>query len=746
MCSNKRARSVSPSNIDEEHEQRRTRTCGESPTIFLGTRAENDDDDDGDGDDDDGDGEARERACAIGDDEVQTPGIEIIQRTYTARTESIQNENDEGALAQQIDEMFALLHKKDEHSGYLPDEDRTHEDQSTVTKLAEKSLELGENYDFSTITDQYIKQRTLLMTLALRIHDLNLSETVHRGQKMDHWISVMGERLYNLRYLVQAIAHINYANNDKSDYTDSNDAVWFGYSPFKVCKLTPLQELICFLQARLYLDKQYKRRDDPYLYEEIIIDGKHTRTFKRGVTLKEYIFKTVNKNDHFTQWQNLTTIALGSLEMFLMSMPVSEFPFINPSRHVFSFTNGIYDVEKMKFYAYDNINNLIPPDLCACKYFPYPFVDYSDQRVEDIRIGVFEKILGDQKLTEDRELYGWIMALFGRFLYDLGTHDRWDVCLYIKGIAGTGKSRLASIIENFYPAEMLGTISNNIQETFGLETIYNKWVWGVNDATPKLRLQNDFLTMVDGMTMSTNRKNQEAISFKWKAPGYIVSNEWVGWVDNAGNLSRRIAMIVFDYLIQNNGEDIDGMIQQDMPSIIYVCNRYYREYAQRYPQKMFYSACKIDYFNHQRQIISGNSNQVGGLFQSQQAVVQRDRDDINYTLFCTQDELLPALQDYAKATSLPAVTLKNLEDVVRGPFAQYQIKMKHGYLPENAMNIRSVNDNIDNIPRKAKKETIYLGFTLTKFAYMDQTNTQRYPSFEIVNEVLRKASNYDAIV
>ena len=61
--------------------------------------------------------------------------------------------------------------------------------------------------------------------------------------------------------------------------------------------------------------------------------------------------------------------------------------------------------------------------------------------------------------------------MIGRCLYWDGVLDTWQVLLYLKGRAGTGKSTIVQVVESIYNHSDVATISSNTEPVFGLEPL-----------------------------------------------------------------------------------------------------------------------------------------------------------------------------------------------------------------------------------------------------------------------------------
>jgi len=192
------------------------------------------------------------------------------------------------------------------------------------------------------------------------------------------------------------------------------------------------------------------------------------------------------------------------------------------NRHAFSFRDGIYDAFQLAFYPFDAraqwpavahaaqtaMESLAgqpgyyplkcdfePPkaSVATMKFFDMPFGVNSAHLLvapeacasHDESVTPFSLMdvpLGDilcpevVRILEAQELYGdtvdWVFAMLGRLLFDVGKLDNWQVVLFLKCVAGSGKSMLATLMTHLFGDEMVGTLSSNIEATFGLEPLY----------------------------------------------------------------------------------------------------------------------------------------------------------------------------------------------------------------------------------------------------------------------------------
>lgn len=173
-----------------------------------------------------------------------------------------------------------------------------------------------------------------------------------------------------------------------------------------------------------------------------------------------------------------------------------------------------------------------------------------------------------------------IYVLIGRLLHDLGTFDQWQVLLFIKGRAGTGKSLIAEICMNFFEPQHIGQVANNMEETFGISQVAEKFLWVCTEVKKNFKMdQSLFQQIVSGECVSAAQKNKEAWTGKWRVPGLMAGNEWAAYQDAQGSIARRLAIVNFLYPIHekdSNPQLKNDILEQELGRLILKCNVAYR--------------------------------------------------------------------------------------------------------------------------------------------------------------------------
>ena len=133
----------------------------------------------------------------------------------------------------------------------------------------------------------------------------------------------------------------------------------------------------------------------------------------------------------------------------------------------------------------------------------------AQSRWTEIPTPAFDLILDTQKLPV--EVKNWVYVLCGRMLYELRELDHWEILLFLKGLAGCGKSTMCSQAERFFEPCDVATMSTNIEEQFGLQDLYDKYLWVCYEMRKGFKLnQAEFQSMITGEPVAVARQIQSA--------------------------------------------------------------------------------------------------------------------------------------------------------------------------------------------------------------------------------------------
>jgi hypothetical protein len=407
-----------------------------------------------------------------------------------------------------------------------------------------------------------------------------------------------------------------------------------------------LLECACSCNYRKYASRMYAQ-----ILTEPSEDGEgrvhRTHAWKEVMDFPTFIFSNIQKESQFEQWQNFTSQRdlVRPLSEYMKHCRDPELRELIPDRHVFSFKNGIYNCFDDEFFEYGDQTNPIPSDLVAAKYFdldfPKEFLE-EDSHFHEIPTPHLDRVLDHQKisdiphdlhplpaeeeaaLTDDERIErqkhmfsvkDWFYVFMGRMMYDIGEADEWQTIMFLKGVAGSGKSTIGKVLSYLYDPSDVGVLSNNLEKKFGLSSIADKKIYLCYEVKNDFGVdQGEFQSMISGEQMSIPVKFQTATSITWKSHGFLMGNEIANWVDNSGSVSRRIVIGDFAEKVTESDPQLFTKLQGEMAHFILKTNRAYLAAANLHGEKDIWKALP-PYFHEQKRKLRASTHQLAAFFE-----------------------------------------------------------------------------------------------------------------------------------
>jgi hypothetical protein len=185
-----------------------------------------------------------------------------------------------------------------------------------------------------------------------------------------------------------------------------------------------------------------------------------------------------------------------------------------------------------------------------------------------------------------REAQRWVYVFLGRLLHELNCYDKWQVIPFFKGLAGTGKSVISKVAENFFEYQYIGVLSSNAEAKFALYAFVDKNLFICPEVKKDFSLsQGEFQSMVSGESMSIPVKHQKAQTVIWSVPGLLCGNEFPSsYHEASGCLRRRIAVTHFSFPVcakDSRPQLADNIMTKELGALIFKCNYAYRQQTAR---------------------------------------------------------------------------------------------------------------------------------------------------------------------
>ena len=331
-------------------------------------------------------------------------------------------------------------------------------------------------------------------------------------------------------------------------------------------ELEPHQRLLHFYFQQA--SNHHLRRKGQALYKPIILeDNTHTQFYQYYMEIGDYIYRAVTSERQYTEYYDILTHKPSTppqmIKLFT-NIPDVRSPFLEKHRSLFSYRNGIFDVRTATFHPYSESKY---SGTCTSQFFDVELDttmlsgDYSV-----IPTPSFDKILKDQDFDDNMRF--WLYALCGRLFHKVGDMDDWQVALFIRGVAGSGKSSILNVLKIIYEADDIGQLMSDGQKEFSDEHLYDRNIVMANDIDKRCNMSATRVnSMISGETLSVNRKHKTALNIRWTAPMILASNSQPPWDDVAGNLTRRFVIMKFNNAIRFSDTQMCFKLRNEAPFI-----------------------------------------------------------------------------------------------------------------------------------------------------------------------------------
>jgi len=440
--------------------------------------------------------------------------------------------------------------------------------------------------------------------------------------------------------------------------------------------LSELQTLLIYL-FRKAAERGFRKYKDT-CWKQIRYKGESgkeniaTHAWVYAMDIPDFVNECVSRNHNFTQWLLMSshTGYYKHCKDILQAYDDYQFPRLKPNRYLFSFQNGIYNLETDTFKPYDDPE--LTPDIVSCKYFNMKFEDSEYRSMEnwfDYPTPHFDGIFEYQGIPA--EVIRWIYILVGRMFYPVGEHDDWQVSLFLKGQAGTGKSTLLQLIKKFFHDMDVGILSNNIEKKFGLETLFDKFIVLCYEVKSNFQLeQSDLQTMISGEDITVARKNRVPIMTKWAPPMMFAGNELGPWIDASGSMARRFIITEFLKRVKEADNDLKKKLELELPALMYKFNNAYRQAIRDYGKKGIWTPGLLPaYFGKTQETMRKTTNSIVSFLADSDTIV------LGAQFYMPLAVLASSYKQYCQTFGLKEIGFT--PDAIDAPFELYALRREH---------------------------------------------------------------------
>lgn len=335
------------------------------------------------------------------------------------------------------------------------------------------------------------------------------------------------------------------------------------------------------------------RRMGTECYKEIRVDGVGTHAWEPVMGIEEFVYRHIDKDQHPGVWLMATRggRVVPDTIQHLSKCYDEDFKILIPNRYLFAFRNGQYDVLDQKYFPPTG-SMALDAEQVAVRFFDVEFDPdtLTCARWQDIPTPLLDSVFIHQEF--DSDTIDIVYAMLGRMLYPVGKYDQWQVVPFWKGVAGCGKSTVAAMVSNWFPPKFVSTITNNMEDKFGLAAIVDTYVCLCTEVTSKFPLNRGvWQSMVTGEQIPVPRKFRDPLDQKWEVPLGMFGNELPPFDDKSGSVHRRMAIFAMRKTVDPSKADptIQHRLQADVARLLVKCNRAYRQLCGTYGAQGFWA-------------------------------------------------------------------------------------------------------------------------------------------------------------
>lgn len=457
-------------------------------------------------------------------------------------------------------------------------------------------LTVHEKYTYEYLENAYKREASLAVWIYMHARKNNMiGEENIETITFEKRLSCIMQLVSTSYHMLQSFQIMRNLKLNHVEHILPPETYMFRWSIFDKKGINEVEEVIIFVLSKLFEAgyKKYKQ-DQPgksYCYQEIKYKDYGTRSWAQKILIEDFVIGVCSKESNFKQWTNLhkSSRVIKDVTCYLEKCNDQEFPFFQPSRYKFSFRNGIFDIENLTFYSYEEV---IDPNLTTCNFHD---VEFPEQHLGDpeewyeIPTPAIQSIFDMQKMgleNERKEICKYLYAFLGRLYFEMNIYDRWQVAPFIKGIAGSGKSTLGKNAKHMYKHEDTAVLSSNIERNFGLAPYADKYILVCLEMKKGFSLpQADIQSMITGEEMNLAEKFKNATTKVWKVPAIFFGNEVADFVDAQGSMVRRFLQWEFTKPVINSDPMLDNKLKDETGFYLLKSVLAYRMLALKYGTK-----------------------------------------------------------------------------------------------------------------------------------------------------------------
>ena len=278
-----------------------------------------------------------------------------------------------------------------------------------------------------------------------------------------------------------------------------------------------------------------------------------------------------------------------------------------------------YDEGTLRCVYCDCAKGEIEDGICPRTNKACCFYHDRPEKIRNIPTPYFTDIFDYQDMSRENQVY--IHMLLGRLLYDCTT-DHFEIALFIKGAAQSGKSVINFLLESFFADGKVGSAGATIEAKYPLADLYDKEMVcfaEVDETTNKNFNQMLLQKMISGERVSVTRKYEQPFTKYWTAPLLFTANSFLKFKDNYGSILRRFVTIHMSNAVDKDRRDgnlLKKLREQETPAILTAFTHAYTTIVASTQRSGDIYNVLPEYFHQTRLGIQGDVHVITKMFQS----------------------------------------------------------------------------------------------------------------------------------
>ena len=495
------------------------------------------------------------------------------------------------------------------------------------------------------------------------------------------------QRFYDAAYrtCVQAISF--YRIKDPDTRSTMKDMPWFtcfdsNVTCPQVDKMKSSHRIL--LHVLNCLASMKMRRMGQDCYHEMIIDGDdgqkvRTCAWVKYCSIEEFVYRCLDREQYAQHWIDAVASS-SSVEhcvKILTNCVDSHFPDLEHNRHQFAFRNGCLDINVGVFLPFDEMDCTARSGFSCIQFFDDKFdVSQKETPWRDIKTPHFDTLFTDQGF--DQDTLEWMHVMTGRLLFDLGTHDDWQVVLFLKGVAGCGKSTYGNLVRSVYPASMVSSLTSNAETKFGMSAHVNSKLVICGEVTRRFPIdRGQWQSWISGESMNIPRKNLSALDMVIRAPLLQLGNEGMGYADKSDSVGRRSCHMKMENTITESNPKLRELLEGERPLLLFKWGSAYRDRVEQHGAKAFWGTGPAQIVSDQMMKWHDEFQlQVNSLtrFLRTSGKVEKGEYTLQPEFICGLDDLGKAFTAWLRENSMPPETWE--DDLYNGVLAKEGLKVQ----------------------------------------------------------------------